>query len=199
MNISEPMTLVTDYLLAAVTAWLAVLLFRNAESQSSRKCWAAAFSALALGAFLGGTWHGLVQSAFLWKATVLAVGVASFGMVAGSAIATVTGAARKLILRLALVKLLVYSGWMMLRDDFIFVIVDTGIAFAVVAGLHVWKWNRLLLAGVAVSVAGAAVQASGFALHPHFNHNDLYHVIQIAAMALFYRGARRLTDSVALR
>jgi hypothetical protein len=35
-------------------------------------------------------------------------------------------------------------------------------------------------------------------LHRHFNHNDLYHVIQVAAMLLFYRGARRLTDSVAL-
>jgi hypothetical protein len=33
--------------------------------------------------------------------------------------------------------------------------------------------------------------ASGIALHPHFNHNDLYHVVQIAAMLLFYRGIRR--------
>jgi hypothetical protein len=120
-------------------------------------------------------------------------------MVAGSAIATVSGAARKLILRLALVKLLVYCGWMMLRDDFIFVIADSGVAFAVVAGLHVWKWNGFLLAGVAVSVAAALVQASGLALHRHFNHNDLYHVIQIAAMVLLYRGARRLSDATAPR
>jgi hypothetical protein len=43
-------------------------------------------------------------------------------------------------------------------------------------------------------VLAAAVQASGFALHRHFNHNDLYHVVQIAAMVLFYTGARRLRD-----
>jgi hypothetical protein len=84
---------------------------------------------------------------------------------------------------------------MLRRDEFIFVVIDTGIAFAVVAALHLWKWNGLLLGGVAVSVAAALVQASGFAPHPHFNHNDLYHVIQIAAMALLYRGARRLTDA----
>jgi hypothetical protein len=38
------------------------------------------------------------------------------------------------------------------------------------------------------------VQATGLAPHPNFNHNDLYHVIQIAAMVLLYRGARRLSD-----
>ena len=48
-----------------------------------------------------------------------------------------------------------------------------------------------MLAGVAVSVLAALVQASGFALHAHFNHNDLYHVIQIAAMFAFYKGFRR--------
>jgi len=195
MTISEPMTLATDYLLGGVTAWLAVLLFRSADSQSSRKSWAAAFAALALGAFLGGTWHGFLHNALLWKATVLAVGAASFAMVAGSAIATLSGAARKLVLLLALAKLLVYCGWMMRRDDFIFVVVDSGAAFAVVAALHLWKWNGFLLGGVALSVVGALIQASGFALHPHFNHNDLYHVIQVAAMALFYQGARRLSDA----
>ena len=38
------------------------------------------------------------------------------------------------------------------------------------------------------------MQASGFAPHPSFNHNDLYHVIQVAAMFLLYRGARTLND-----
>jgi hypothetical protein len=32
------------------------------------------------------------------------------------------------------------------------------------------------------------------ALHEHFNYNDLYHVVQIAAMALYYAGAKRMTD-----
>ena len=54
--------------------------------------------------------------------------------------------------------------------------------------------SRWILAGVGVSVLAAGVQASGFALHRNFNHNDLYHVIQIAAMILLYAGARRLRD-----
>ena len=195
MTIHEPMTLITDYVLGGVTAWLAVLLFRNSDRQGSRKAWAVAFAALAAGAFLGGTWHGFVQNDVLWKATVLSVGIASFAMLAGSACATLSGGARKAVIGFALVKLLAYSAWMLKRDEFIFVVIDTGVAFAAVAALHLWRWNGWIVAGVAVSVAAALVQASGFALHRHFNHNDLYHVIQIAAMVLFYRGARRLKDA----
>lgn len=198
MTISEPMTLLTDYLLAAVTAWLGFLLWRERSGQLSRLFWCIAFAALALGAFLGGTWHGFAQSDPLWIATLVMIGIASCAMVAGSLFATLTGAPRNVMLWLAGGKLLFYVNSLLERTDFRIVIVDSAIAFAVIAALHLWKWNGFLLAGVAVSVAAALVQASGFALHQHFNHNDLYHLIQIAAMALLYRGARRLTDSGAL-
>jgi hypothetical protein len=125
---------------------------------------------------------------------VLAVGCASFAMLAGSAFAVLSGKPRTLVLAFALAKLFVYSGWVLAHDEFVFVVLDTGLAFAAVALLHLWKLNRWILAGVAVSVAAALVQASGFAPHRHFNHNDLYHVIQIAAMLLLYRGARELRD-----
>jgi hypothetical protein len=191
MTISEPMTLATDYLLAGVTAWLAWRLPKTFRSQG---WWGVAFAALALGAFLGGTWHGFLQSDALWKATVLTVGVASFAMLAGSAIATTSGSSRNVLLAFALIKLIIYSVWMLRRDEFIFVVLDSGIAFAAVAALHLWRFNGWILAGVAVSVLAALVQASGLSLHRHLNHNDLYHLIQIGAMVLLYRGARLLTD-----
>ena len=190
---NEPMTVVTDYALGAVAAWLSLLLLRNA--QVSRRLWAVAFAALAAAAFLGGTWHGFLQSNLLWKATTLSAGVASFGMVAGSSWAVFSGQLRAFVLTAALAKLVVYSAWMLSHDAFLYVVIDTGIAFLVVAALHLWKWNGAILAGVAVSIVGALVQASGFTLHGHFNHNDLYHVIQIAALVLLYRGAKRLQSS----
>ena len=52
-----------------------------------------------------------------------------------------------------------------------------------------------MLAGVALSVLAGVVQASGFKLHEHFNHNDLYHVIQTVAVLLLYQGAKRLKSS----
>jgi hypothetical protein len=179
---SEPVTMLTDYALGAVSAYLGVRLVRFA------RYWAVAFLALALAAFLGGTWHGFFRNDLLWKATVLAIGVASFGMVAGSASRILESFPRRLLIGLAALKLALYSAWMLFHDDFIWVIVDTGSALAIVAALHLWRFNGWMLAGVGVSVAAALAQAAGLALHRHFNHNDLYHVMQIAAMLLFYRG-----------
>lgn len=208
MTVAEPMTMLTDYALAGVTGWLAYVLFRAREGQRARALWALAFAALALAAALGGTWHGFspafaeVAVLLVWKATVLAVGIASFGMLAGSAIATTAGSARKSLLAFSAVKLAIYSGWMVGHSEYIYVIADTGTAMVLIAALHLWSAARdrdhaarWMLGGVGVSVLAAGVQASGFALHRHFNHNDLYHVIQIVAMILFYAGARRLRDS----
>jgi hypothetical protein len=77
------------------------------------------------------------------------------------------------------------------HDDFIWVIADTASALLIVGVLHVWRLNGWMLAGVAVSILAGLAQASGISLHPHFNHNDLYHVIQIAAMFLFYNGLKK--------
>ena len=179
---SEPVTMLTDYALGAVSAWLGMRLFKFS------KYWAGAFLALALAAFLGGTWHGFVQSGLLWKATLLCVGLASFAMVAGSARLTTQGVLAGVLMTFAALKLAAYSAWMLFHDQFIWVIVDTGSALAAVAALHLWRFNGWMLAGVGASVAAALAQAGGLALHRHFNHNDLYHVVQIAAMLLFYRG-----------
>jgi len=196
--ISEPMTLATDYLLAAITGVLALRLSRRSANQNSRRCWGAAFVALALGAALGGTHHGFALLA-LWKPTVWVIGVAAWAMLSGSAIATTRGRVQQAILVLAIAKLAMFLLWTWRDDRFIWVVADTASAFAVVALLHAQRLrdpaSRWILGGVAVSVAAAAVQASGVDLHRHFNHNDLYHVIQIAAMLLYYGGARLLVDN----
>ena len=175
---SEPTTVITDYVLGAVSIFLSLRLV------DASRYWALAFFALGLGALLGGSWHGFWQSDVLWKAATLSVGVASFGMVAGSANAVTAGRVRTGLIAFAVAKLVAYAAWMLHHDDFIWVIADTASALGIVAALHVLKRNLWLLAGVAVSVL------AGLALHEHFNHNDLYHVLQTAAMFLLYRGVR---------
>ena len=53
------------------------------------------------------------------------------------------------------------------------------------------KSTRWLLMGVVVTLAGFAIQQSSIQLTDNFNHNDIYHVIQIGALYLFFRGARQ--------
>ena len=194
---SEPMTLATDYLLALVTGAAGVLTLRLAGRQSSRRCWAVAFLALALGAALGGTYHGFGIEA-LWRPTTMSVGVAAAAMLAGSAFATTSGRLRTVLLGLAVAKLALFWAQLWRDDRFIWVVADTGIAFALVGVLHAVRWREPgsppIVAGVALSVAAGLVQASGLDPHPYFNHNDLYHLIQAVAIVAYYRGVRSLAD-----
>jgi hypothetical protein len=182
---NEPVTALTDYALAAVCGVL------GSRLGSLSRFWMLAFLALGLAAVLGGTWHGFWQGDALWKATTLSVGVASFGMVVGSARATAGGLTQRLLAGFATLKLATYAAWMMFHDDFIWVVLDTGIALLLVGLMHLRAANGWMLAGVAASVLAGLAQASGIALHAHFNHNDLYHVMQAGAMLLLYRGVKR--------
>lgn len=194
--------MITDYALAAACGAMAVLLYRSgrARAQDSVLVWAAGFAALGLSAAVGGTVHGFslhlgpTMLAAMWKFTTLAVGVLSLCLLSGAALAYSGGMLRRALLALAVLKFLVYAAWMTMHDEFRFVIYDTGIAMSIVLLLSLRARVRRdgsagwLLAGIAASVAAAYIQYSRVELHVNFNHNDLYHVIQIAAMYLFYRG-----------
>ncbi len=45
---------------------------------------------------------------------------------------------------------------------------------------------------IAVTLAGLAVLVLKLSPHPHFNHNDLYHLIQMGGLYCLYRGAGML-------
>ena len=199
------MTVLTDYALAVVCGVLGGLLLKNRQTHYSRGYWAIAFLALGLAAALGGTWHGfpapvLSRSTLfrLWTLTLFCAGVASFAMLAGSAYAAAAGGLRLALVAFAAAKLAGFTLWIQANQGFIVVILDTGIAMLLVALLHALDRrnaaSRWILSGVGVSLAGALVQAGGLAPHPDFNHNDLYHVIQAAAMVLYYRGVATMQD-----
>ena len=205
--ISEPMTMITDYALGAVSAVLGWRLYRDAREERARKFWGLAFGALAVSALLGGTHHGFAAMmsqatyAISWKVTVVAIGVFSFGMMAGSMLATTHGALRAGLLAIAGVQLVVYTAWMLVHDEFRYVVLDSAIAMSTLLLLHAWsaasrgdRASYWALSAIAVSAVAAAVQFFRVTLHQHFNHNDLYHLIQIAGMALFFRGGKLLRD-----
>lgn len=182
MTVSEPTTLATDYLIAVAATIFAVRLWRT------NRMWALAFLFIGAGSLFGGSYHGFapilipLASLSLWKATVFSIGLASFFLVAGSG--------RRMAV-VAIVMLVVYMGWMITHNDFVYVIVDYGLSLLLVGIVQLVSRGpstRWVIGSIVVSVIGALVQQSGFALHRHFNHNDLYHVIQLVALWLLYRG-----------
>lgn len=213
MIISEPMTLITDWLLAAQCLLLGWRLLRASRLHASRAqaLLGGALLSTALAAFVGGGAHGFATylsatTAWLvWKVTVLTIGATTLLLLAMAARATLLGAARKVLIGAAVVQACIYSAWMLTHDEFIWVIADYVPAMILVLLLMLLAWRRgarfapWMIAGIVASFVGAGIQAMRLAPHPSFNHNDLYHVVQMGATWLLYRGGMLLRDREAGR
>ena len=210
MPISEPMTMASDYALAALALLLARPLLKVGRAASRRpaRLWGFALVATAAGALWGGTSHGFALQlgetglAALWKLTVWSIGAASALMLTGSMVAVLDGRLRRVLLTIVALKLAVYFVWMAFHDPFVYVIVEYAPNMAAVAGLHAYARRAgghqaapWMIGGVAVSFAAAGIQQSGWVFHEYFNYNDLYHLVQMAALYLFYRGAGLLREA----
>ena len=209
MRITEPMTMMTDYVMGALAFVLAMRIVGDAAAgrQLSGRLWAAALVMTAVAAFLGGTYHGFIQwmpgasGRAMWKATLLATGIGSACLLAAAVTAATAGALQRALLAVVVVKLLVYVWTIATKDQFALVIADYGTALLAVAlaawfirpsGLTPAAW--WITAGVAVAIVAGAIQWAHLAPHVHFNHNDLFHVVQMASLYLLYRGGLLLRD-----
>jgi hypothetical protein len=161
----------------------------------------------AVAAFVGGTYHGFIQwmpgltGRALWKMTLLATGLGSAFLLAAAVVASVAGPLRKALVFVVVVKLLVYTWTIASRDQFVLVIADYGTALiAVLVAAWFIRPSGLtpaagwLTAGVAVAVVAGVIQWAHLAPHVRFNHNDLFHVVQMASLYLLYRGGLLLRD-----
>jgi hypothetical protein len=208
--ITEPSTLATDYMLGALSLWLAWRLRTNpgAASQRAVTLWSAALAAAAAGSFAGGTYHGFktvlsdrIASA-VWTTTTIAIGAAACLLLSAVLTAGVRAPARRWLLIAVWAQFAGYALWMLRHDAFVNVIVEYGSAMLVVVVLYIGvpalrrhPSARWIIAGIAVTFAAAAIQQSGFDVHSHLNHNDLQHLTQMVAVWLLYKGGAELRAS----
>ncbi len=202
------MTVLTDLLLGYCNARWGINLLRQgrAQRQNSQVLWGIGFIAAAIAAVLGGLSHAVGDQApatrqKLWQGTTLATGFTSASMFASTAIASTSQPLKGRLLAGTAVKLLTYCVWTASHSKFVYVIIDYGTAMAGVVAFHGpaalrrrAASSRFILGGVFISLGAALIQMRKIAPHRHFNHNDLYHVIQIGACYLFYKGGKRLRD-----
>ncbi len=185
---AEPTTAITDFLMAGVALGLALRISGY---------WRFAFFFTCIGALIGGIYHAS-PSALLWKITASSVGIANLFLIC--AVARVWGRSshrgRTTLMALAALEFFAYEIWIVFHDEFIYVIADYGSGLLLTAIVYLLLYrtmpraSRLVLGSIAVAVIAAAVQALRVTIHPRFNHNDLYHMIQIVSLILLYRGAR---------
>lgn len=199
VKVAEPTTTVTDALLAAESLLLSALLFHHYAEGGGvpAALWAGGFVATGISAAAGGVYHGFpewsagVRSA-LWKCVIYSVGLTSLLLFSGSAIATTSGPARLALVSAAAVQFCVYAVWMIRHNEFKYIILDyvpAMLGILVLQLFHFQQSSPWIIGGILVSFAAAGIQLSGFRRRLPFNHNDLYHLVQMLAMYLLYRGA----------
>jgi hypothetical protein len=190
--VSEPVTAITDWALAAVGIYWA------------RRAWrawpacGAALGMLALGALLGGTWHAMRDAlpppaaALLWRATAWALGGTGFLLVYGSAQRLLRGTARAIVVAAAALELAAYLAWTATNADFVWTGLYVGTTMIAVLVLHALEDPRPhILAGAVTALVAGVVQQSDLRLGTHVGPNDLYHLVAMLAVVLLGMGAER--------
>jgi len=205
MTIHEPVTLATDYLLAAVAVGLAGRLHRRVSpAQRAARWWVWTFALIATSAFVGGSYHGFAPNLpagvleLWWLVTLWLVSFISAAMATSWLHEVIHPAWRQTCLVLVVVRLLAFAAFAANRPQFSVVILDYGSSLLLWLGAAFILrrgWSGWMFAAIALSVVAALVQQLHLAPSVHFNHNDLYHVIQALGLAAFYRAALRLAPT----
>lgn len=213
--IGEPVTMLTDYILAGIAAWYAWKLFEVREG-GPRRHWGASFVFLALAFFAGGSAHGFIaylgEYSFAWMLALSGTAVASCFQVVGTAGAVCSRGVRMTLTVFFALGVLIYTMVMLAQipmpdgsrsDAFHWLILfylPSVLTVGALGGWHGFKngheSGRLIFAGVVVSLLAAGWQMSRIGLHTHFNHNDIFHVIQMLGLVLFGRGALKLSPRI---
>ena len=208
-GVTEPMTVATNAVLAVLAFVFAVRLAYQsaAEGSAAGGCLAAGLLATGFAALLGAIAHGTdpmreaALRARFWRGALYATGFISAASVASVAFFAARGSTRTVILAFAGIKLVVFMHRVTRQPEFRIAAADYGGALAIIlVGAAYETFRRRapgmawLIVGVLVSLVAGMAQARRLALHRHFNHNDLYHVIQMAALYAFYRGGALLVD-----
>lgn len=178
-----------------------------AEGVAASSAIAGGLLATAIAAVLGAVAHGTDPRADadvrerMWRAALYATGFVGVASIASVAFFAARGAIRAAILAFAALKLVVYVVTVTRRVEFRVAAADYGGALAILLAGAVYatvRWRIAggpwLVAGVGVSLVAGLVQARRITAHRHFNHNDLFHVVQLVALYMFYRGGLLLVD-----
>jgi hypothetical protein len=210
---TERTTAATDAALALLALAGARYLARAVPPSSARRIWQAALLALALASVLGAIAHGAVMSEAgretLWQPLYLLLGVTMALFVVGAVDAwRGPGAARRLLLPMLGLALVFYGVTRAAQGDFlVFVLFEAAaLIFSLVVYLRLAYLRRrgagLMALALGVSLVAGAVQASGpmsVRLVWTFDHNGVFHLLQLIGVSLLLLGLRLLLAAPDLR
>jgi hypothetical protein len=183
---------------------------RDSIDKRYHQFWGIFFLFLGISSLLGAIAHGFPHMAKqypmivkAWPFTVMNLGMASFYLFLTIAMEYFPRR-RNILFFIAYIKMLVFLLLMFgypkkyfgdfLNVSFALVLFDYGPILLLLLIMNTWEYiktkkvaARTMMMAVLICLIATAVQISKFALHPQFNHNDLYHVISMISIYYMYR------------
>lgn len=207
----EPAVTLTNFILVA-ECWAFALALGRADDPARLLRWfALLFAALGLGALLGGLTHGFVPETrvlanrLVWSGNMLSLGLAgaTIGVIAARIALSAKNQTR--IGRAILVLLLAYAALVIfVTQDFLLALAAAvpPVLLLILALLGLMRRAPrpglgLVVLGLGLNLLAGVQQQLQIAIHPvWFNHNALFHVIEMLAFWLIYRGSRAVAAAV---
>lgn len=208
---TEPAVTLTDYAIALECAVFAIALLRlDARDNELRFWFVVFFASIGIASTLGGTVHGFFLPAsssgraILWPATLLSILVTSVAAWTIGAVLQFDESRATLIRRLAIAQLAIFSLVVLFVTRKFYVAIlaylpsTLFLLFALVPAYRrrpntAIRWGII---GLTVTLAAAALQQLHIGIHPvYFNHNALYHVIQMVGFWMIFLAARWISSA----
>ncbi len=207
---TEQTTAATDLLLSLLAVISLAYLRRRGPTGFRALLWRSVLALLAAATFLGAIAHGLVLGeatyTAVWNSTYLALAL----LVAAFLLAAIRDAfgdshARRASPFLLVIALGFFVYFLVDPENFRpFILYEVGAMLLSLAGFLWLSWKKSLpgaswiAASIAVNILAAGVQAGGsvsFTLIWPFDHNGVFHLIQMPGIVLLVRGLRSGTGN----
>lgn len=204
---TELATAATDAILAVLALfcirWLAA---RRSVDPAKVTVWILVLALLAVASVLGAVAHGFALSSdtlyLLWQPLFLSLGlVVALFVVAAAYDGLGPDTARRLLIPALVLGACFYLVTLVFPGTFLVFVLYEAVAMLVALALYVRlalrsseRWARLMVLGIGLNIAAAAIQASGTVrlnLGVPLDHNGVFHLVQMVAIVVLVAGVGR--------
>ena len=200
-KLHEPTTTITDLIIFGLGLYFACGVYEHYSIYGTAVHFhfAGTFLFMGLAGLFGALTHGFGPDIsqrnhqFLWRITLVCIGLTTVFMLLGGLTHILPDPSW--IHWLPVIGLIIFIAAIFKNDKFKTVVLFYVPGMILVLVMMVVSYFTThndgalwIIASIVIGFVGAGIQQSGFSLHTHFNHNDIYHVIQMGGMILLYKG-----------
>ena len=204
----EPMTVFTDLLIVFFSIWFGriVQMWFTVKLMEVHFHFSNYFFFIALTASFGAIFHSLNPAYdsirnVLWKITMLSMAVSIFTLILGTLYYWLPFDKVQWVKWIIFVLIVPIILWFYVDTQLMNAVklYIPSALFVVIIMAYGWlgkgdEGAALLMAGLLVNLFGASFLVTKIGFHQHFNHNDIFHIIQIGGLVLMYRGVMLITN-----